>query len=293
MRIHPLNGDSADGRVAVLFCRCSYKIRNLKTKQLQPVLFLLNGTLPANGYLPGLASWPTAVQLTGASVICPQGFPGTVTLSLEVNGAITGDVLTLSNGCAGTRGAVALAVPVPAGQKVRWRCGYAGDYTTAPQQVQLTVVARPLASIRAATMDLVWAQTGSAPITLFSFDPEAAEFTDVSGGSSVGRAYVEDPEDRWSLFVQGVEMMRVADGVLYLANLEEGGLPDLSAGALQFMVNGAAWLTMTSAEVVAGRVMEVAGADDLPANFYQFSWDNTVLCASGLYALEIQEGIPD
>ncbi|HVM48385.1 MAG TPA: hypothetical protein VMU04_10175 [Candidatus Acidoferrum sp.] len=112
----------------------------------QAIGFFHENPLVAGEYLLGRYRWPVAVTCTAARVVAfaPQGSP--VVLGLEVNGVLTGDILTLPVGTANTEVTVdvTLAVSVPPLADVRWKILSAPDAADSAWQVALGMQVRPL-----------------------------------------------------------------------------------------------------------------------------------------------------
>ena len=261
--------------------------------QSVPVIFQVNGSLPASGYLPGLAQCPESVVLTQALAVVSQPFTGTLTLLLEVAGALTGDMIELV-GTGGTQLAASavLKETVLAGDVVRWRCDYTGDITQAPQQVQVTLVWEPFMVAAMPELQLGWvAEPGAAAVPLFEYEPATETFVDVSDGYAAGRVRI-DTSHGWSLFIEGSEVIRIRDGVLSAVGILEGEWPDPDQVWVQFTVNSVPWMTVTTSGIWVGSLTDTGGAP-LPGDAVQFTWPGVAaLTVGGLFALSVKEGVP-
>lgn len=95
----------------------------------------------ASGYVPGRYRWGQAMRLTGAVLTCTGPTAGTLTLQLEVGGALAGPEFTVTAGLGEVQRALALGVPVPAGSLVRWRVQFDGAVEEAAAGVAITLSA--------------------------------------------------------------------------------------------------------------------------------------------------------
>jgi hypothetical protein len=220
-----------------------------------PIVFQLNGALSDGRYLPGQYQWPSAARLTGALVAAPLPFGGSLTLQLEVGGALTGDTLAVA-GCGNFSEKVSLAVSVPANAAVRWRVAFAGDVTVSPMEISVTVLWEPVGGVAPVDLSLRWVD-GPERLRLFAYDPATQGFTDVSDGLSVGRAYV-DTSNGTSIFLQGVEQLRVRGGMV-LARVFNVGVPVTGNPRLEFTRNGLVLGTLTADGWFVPDLIEIPG----------------------------------
>jgi hypothetical protein len=248
------------------------------------MLFQTSGILPVGGYLPGVAQWPHAVTLTRARVMVERPVAAETNFWLEVNGVLTGSRIVIPAG--GNGGGIIFSEPVAPGAVVRWQCQFAGDAYYAPAGVELSLDWLPVASPVPQTFSLVWL-SGPERFALFRYDTGTCQFTDVSGGLSVGRASL-DASDGLSVSIRGVEALRLRGGQARARCWSEEPAP--SAGdRLQFVVNGVPWLTVTAGAVYAGSLIETPALPSPPSAFVQ---PGAVVAADGFYALDIEEGLP-
>lgn len=250
------------------------------------ILFQMPGALPVAGYLPGLAQWDNAaVRLTSLRVRAAAPFTGAVTLSLEVNGALTGDVVVLAG--AAVEAIAALAVTVPAGQLVRWQCAYDGAAEAAPLGVQAVLGWAPDVTAAAPVMQLVW-RDGTEILPLFRYDPGTGGFTDISNGLAAGRAGI-DTSDGFSFSLNGAEILRCRSGVASAVEWHEGGLPPLTSPWLCFEVDGVPWLVLGAGGAYAGFIAETSA---WPVAEIYFDLLAARVTAAGCYAASLGEPLP-
>ena len=251
-----------------------------------PIVFQLNGTLSYVRYLPGQYQWPSAARLTAALVVCPFPLANTLTLQLEVGGVLTGDVIELPLVSAMPQ-SYPLAVPVPANSAVRWRASVAGNVLGAPMQVQVTVVWEPVAGVAPVDLSLQWVN-GPERLRLFNYDPANQSFTDVSNGLSVGRAFV-DPSNGISFFLQGVEQLRVRNGVVQSPNFGVG-VPFTGMPRLEFTRNGLAMGVLSGDGFFVPELIELSGFPASGSNGFDFYTNATLTATLGNGALWLAAG---
>lgn len=90
---------------------------------LQSVLFPREVLLVAGEYLLGIYRWQTNATAVGATAICTASQNAATVLGLELNGTLTGDVITLPAGAVNSQVTVTVSLnrTVPAGTPVRWK----------------------------------------------------------------------------------------------------------------------------------------------------------------------------
>lgn len=279
-----------------------------------PVLYQLNGMLPANKYLLGQYRWPYAVRITGALLQVgqpPSG--GALELHLEVGGVDQGRIFTVG---AEIRPAVPLvqearelSVAVAANTWVRIQ----GIFNASPEEsagylsVTLTSGAQSVTDVALSrpTLQVGWVN-GEERLILFDYDAASHTFTPtLFGALGVGSPTVKASllavgTTSLSFYIRGVEVFRVAAGKVTVGILTEGATGGPSSPRLEFLVDGVRVGSVDS----AGQLSVAALEENTPPTwtpsdeefyerflFYSGGVVTGQINAQGLLAEEVEEAL--
>jgi hypothetical protein len=268
---------------------------------MQPVLYQLNGSLPADKYLPGQYQWPFATQITTALLDCQPPAGGVLALILEVGGVLKAFRFTVA------AGTTALVIPqnvnvlVPANTVVRWKAAFSEAPEAAAVDVALTmqVVPQSISQVTAVPPKLTvqWSN-GIERLTLFNYNPTTHTFSEATPGISAGRATVTQSAPQTSVFIGATEVLRVAGSKLFSPSFFAlGSTVSKYSPTLTFQVDT---LPVARLDLGGFRVVDLtegtpAALSPTDAGFnsrFEF-WSGGVLTAAlnanGVVALEVDE----
>lgn len=269
---------------------------------MNPVLFQVDGVVPTD-YLPGLYQWAFPVQLTAATLSCQQPpSAGVLTLTLEVAGAAQTVQFSLAAGSSPVTTPQAMNVLVPANGLVRWQASFTGTPDQAAQKLSISLQMVPQSVAQVATLApqlTLRYLNGSTRLTLFTYDPVANAYTEVSPGISTGLLTLTQTGNTQISFAlpSGAQLVVANGKVAAPALIARGGVVSTFSPRVQFCVNGLpiAVLAQDGLRVVqlteGTPVLPAAGSSAFNSQF-QF-WSQGALTAllgsTGMIGLSFQE----
>jgi hypothetical protein len=258
---------------------------------VNPILYQLDGNLLDGQYLPGEYQWSTPVVLASAACAV-RTLPtlGVLVLTLELGGVLTPLTFTVTSAGVLPPGQ-SLNVTVPANTLVRWKASFSGPPATSADGV--AVVVTPAAPSPVAPVLTVQWLNGPENLTLFSY-AAGGSFTPLNPALLAGRATITQTNSQTSFFIQGVECLRVANGIFYANDFDVEGAQTVETPKLQFQLNGVTLATLTRTG------LHLPDADELPPlslgagefDFYNNGTLAAVLWPRGLIAAALREGLP-
>ena len=265
---------------------------------MRPVLYQINGPLTDGRYLPGEYKWPVAVVLTRAELDCWAGARGTLTLTLEVGGVLTGESFQVGPENSRWQTALQLLAYVPANTLVRWKASFTGSAEDAP--TQMAVVAYPFlpADIINPALRLNWVN-GWERWPLFNYDPATGLYTQAPGAIQSRVTLTQGAT--FSVVIDGVESLRVAGGIFYANDFDVRGVASADRPQVQFVMGGTVLAMLTGTAFYLPDLTEGAPAAlvaEDPNYFRRFSFLNNgnleaTLDGDGLTANQLTEGMPE
>jgi len=256
---------------------------------MNPLIFQVAGE-QGDGYLPGAGQWPVPVVLSSGVFACAYPpLAGSLTLTLEVGGIDRGQLVV---GPAGVAPASFWPVTVPANTAVRLRASFAGAATDYPAGLAVTVqVAVAVVSRIPDTYTVRWI-SGSAGALLMTYDPATRLFQEVVPGVLASFQAGCSQGATFSLSLAGVELFRVAGGVVRAAEFLALGATAYAQPGLQLVLNGVPVATLTAAGVHMVDITEGTPDATLAGfQFYSGGGLTATLGRSGLTALAVVEGL--
>lgn len=274
---------------------------------MNPVLYQINGVLPADQYLPGQYQWPYAVQLTSALLDC-QSPPssGTLILTLEVGGVLQSFQFTIPSGVGGMVVPRSMNVLVPANTPVRWLATFANAPEDTATQLAIMLQAVPQSTSQVAAIQpkltVQWVN-GRERLTLFNYDANTRTFTETSPGISTGRATLTQSGNTQLTISIGMSLPQTevlnVSGMQFFAPafIAIGGVASGQTPRLLFNVDNVTVATLATDGL---RVVELS-EDDPPVlapsdagfysrfEFYSSGVLTAVLNGQGLTALDLEE----